>query len=638
MAAALFTFAAPAAVAADTASVSGTVTVPAGVTIGPGEVAVTLYDYSTGDYVGMDEADATGAYSVTGVPAGSYRVSFAAYGKGLVQQYWKNAFLWRDATALKVAAGEAKTGINANLVKGATISGTVKLPAGTNAKYTDVWVSAESKSGTDSYGWGSIDSRGKYSITGLPAGSYKVRFGASYDKDLLEQWWKGKSTKAAANVVALTAGGTKAGIDATLVRGATISGKVSLPSGVKRAKDTYLGVSLYSGSKETYVSSVTVGSTGTYRLTKVPAGTYKLKFESWRINTLDQWYKGSSWKSAAKITVAKGQKKTGVSATLVKGSVISGKVTVPSGSSSKLGEVGIEVYQSSKRVYAGWTTVSSKGTYSVDRLPAGTYKVRAVPRDGTAAPQWSSGKSDWSSASKISVAKAKSKSVNIALKVGGSITGKVSGSAGTKNGAVVQTFLRAGDGEWEYGGWAYTRADGTYTVTGLAPGKHAVQFARTHGVGGASLPNASGGEPRLTPGEITAPTNATAQVLWKFWKDKPDLESATLVTVAAKKTVKAISTNLDKKAPIQTLKTATPKISGTAKVGSKLTAKPGAWTKYTTFTYTWYASGKAISGAKKPTFTLTKAQKGKTITVKVTGKKEGWKTASRTSKATAKVG
>ncbi len=86
-----------------------------------------------------------------------------------------------------------------------------------------------------------------------------------------------------------------------------------------------------------------------------------------------------------------------------------------------------------------------------------------------------------------------------------------------------------------------------------------------------------------------------------------------------------------------TLKTATPTISGTAKVGVKLTAKAGAWTSSTTLTYRWYASGKPISGATKSTFTPTATQLNKTLTVKVTGSRSGYTTVSKTSKATAKV-
>lgn len=86
-----------------------------------------------------------------------------------------------------------------------------------------------------------------------------------------------------------------------------------------------------------------------------------------------------------------------------------------------------------------------------------------------------------------------------------------------------------------------------------------------------------------------------------------------------------------------TLTTAKPKISGSVKVGQKLTVKRGTWTANTTFTYRWYRDGSAISGATKSTYVLTKADRGHAIKVKVTGKKSGYTTASRVSASTIAV-
>jgi len=84
-------------------------------------------------------------------------------------------------------------------------------------------------------------------------------------------------------------------------------------------------------------------------------------------------------------------------------------------------------------------------------------------------------------------------------------------------------------------------------------------------------------------------------------------------------------------------RTATPTITGTKKANSTLTAKPGTWSKATTFSYQWYANGKAIKKATSSKLKLTTGYVGKKITVKVTGKKSGYTTASKTSKATAKI-
>ena len=87
-----------------------------------------------------------------------------------------------------------------------------------------------------------------------------------------------------------------------------------------------------------------------------------------------------------------------------------------------------------------------------------------------------------------------------------------------------------------------------------------------------------------------------------------------------------------------TLTSVKPKITGTVKVGKKLTAKPGTWKPSgVKLSYQWLRNGKAIKGATKSTYKLVKSDKRKKITVKVTGKKAGYTSKSATSKATKKV-
>ncbi|MEF2977954.1 choice-of-anchor D domain-containing protein [Subtercola sp. YIM 133946] len=81
----------------------------------------------------------------------------------------------------------------------------------------------------------------------------------------------------------------------------------------------------------------------------------------------------------------------------------------------------------------------------------------------------------------------------------------------------------------------------------------------------------------------------------------------------------------------------TPAISGTAAVGKKLTTVPGAWSPTATLAYQWKRGGSTITGATSPTYTLTNADAGQTVTVTVTGSRSGYVTASRTSAATATI-
>lgn len=84
--------------------------------------------------------------------------------------------------------------------------------------------------------------------------------------------------------------------------------------------------------------------------------------------------------------------------------------------------------------------------------------------------------------------------------------------------------------------------------------------------------------------------------------------------------------------------TATPTITGTARVGATLTAAPGSWGPApVTAAYQWKADGVALAGATVATYSPTAGTLGKRITVTVTGTKTGYATDSRTSAATAAV-
>jgi hypothetical protein len=79
-------------------------------------------------------------------------------------------------------------------------------------------------------------------------------------------------------------------------------------------------------------------------------------------------------------------------------------------------------------------------------------------------------------------------------------------------------------------------------------------------------------------------------------------------------------------------------ISGDALIGSVLTAGEGSPSPQPdSYLYQWYANGAAVTGATDRTFTLTTAQQGKSMTVRVTAVKDGFANASDTSGSTASV-
>jgi hypothetical protein len=78
-----------------------------------------------------------------------------------------------------------------------------------------------------------------------------------------------------------------------------------------------------------------------------------------------------------------------------------------------------------------------------------------------------------------------------------------------------------------------------------------------------------------------------------------------------------------------------PTISGTARAGSTLTATVGTWDEGTSVTLQWRRSGVPIAGATGATYRLKDLDRGKTITVTATGSKPGYTTATATSSGTA---
>ena len=99
----------------------------------------------------------------------------------------------------------------------------------------------------------------------------------------------------------------------------------------------------------------------------------------------------------------------------------------------------------------------------------------------------------------------------------------------------------------------------------------------------------------------------------------------------------ASKTSAATSAVLRLLTSAVPAITGTLRVGQKLTAKTGTWTTGSVLTYQWYIAGAAVSKGTASTFTVPTSAAGKTITVAVTGAKTGYAKTTRTSKATAAV-
>lgn len=87
--------------------------------------------------------------------------------------------------------------------------------------------------------------------------------------------------------------------------------------------------------------------------------------------------------------------------------------------------------------------------------------------------------------------------------------------------------------------------------------------------------------------------------------------------------------------PVQN--TALPMISGTARVGTRLTASTGTWSPAASYAYQWLVDGAVLGGQTSPTYVPPAELRGRKLSVRVTATQPGWSTASATSVQTAPV-
>lgn len=75
-----------------------------------------------------------------------------------------------------------------------------------------------------------------------------------------------------------------------------------------------------------------------------------------------------------------------------------------------------------------------------------------------------------------------------------------------------------------------------------------------------------------------------------------------------------------------------PTITGTRAVGQRLAARPGTWNPTpTSYAYRWYRGSSAISGATAATYTPTRSDAGRRLSVRVTARRSGFTTRTATS-------
>lgn len=179
------------------------------------------------EFFNCDETGADGKYSFDFVWPGEYEVEFWPWSEtNYVPQWWDHRDRWYDADLLELKAAQVETEIDADLVLGGQIKGTV-VSAASGAPLEEIRVCSIVLPTEQLYTCTWTNGAGQYTLRRLVTGTYKVVFSPELSEWFPEeeseedgyrtQFWNNQPTLSAANPVNVVASAAVGGVNASLV-------------------------------------------------------------------------------------------------------------------------------------------------------------------------------------------------------------------------------------------------------------------------------------------------------------------------------------------------------------------------------------------------------------------------------------
>ena len=438
-------------------SISGVVTDDSGNPIP--DAWVWADSYYDGYYAGGDHADENGEYTIVGLKTGYYRVMIEV--EGYVKKFYDDALVFEDAFPVAVTAPAETPNINFELPPAGIITGTVTDESGN--PISDFWLDVYNVD-LDKWGVGfwRSESDGTYKIDGLVSGNYKVWVDA---EDYMGEYYDNKLNWDDADIVIVTAPNETGGIDFQLAQGGSISGIVTDDLG-NPIEDAWVWADLWDGG---YGNGANTQTDGSYLITGLQEGSYRVEVQA--EGYVREFYDDAiAWDDASPVEVTIPNETSGINFELPPAGSITGVVTDEDG--NQLNNYWLDAYNVDLDIWGvGFWRTQSDGSYKIDGLPSGNYKVWADAEELVG--EWYDDELFFEDAAVIGVtAPDETGGIDFQLAEGGTITGIVRDELGNPIG-YAEVSANLYDNGWGQG--TQSRSDGTYTIRGLVSGDYRVE-------------------------------------------------------------------------------------------------------------------------------------------------------------------
>lgn len=415
----------------------------------------------------------TGHYALRGLFPGKYQVQFmiGCGSKGNYAAQW-----WRDkpsparATSVRITGRRIVADVDAALVRGAAITGTVRARTASAKPLRGICVGAYDNQGN--YADGETAKNGTYRIEGLDTGRYQVSFDPTCNGTVSAAYLPAQRT------VSVRTGQTWAGVDASLRPAAGISGVVRDSAG-KPVDSVCVTID---DQNNDYAFT---NPNGTYSIGGVVPGKYAVYFETdcgSPGSLASQWYDNEpDSDSASPLTFTGGKIDRNIDVTLRPGGTLAGVLTTAAGQPVQSGDcIGLASSQNIAGLdqFSGGGSTIHGGRYRFADLTPGEYQVSFDCNTGRYANQWFNSQPDSTTAEFLAINPGVTTRLNQKLSLAGGIAGTVTTKAGRPIANICINVANARNKQSisQVNGGAVTDHHGRYLVGPLAPGRYLVQF------------------------------------------------------------------------------------------------------------------------------------------------------------------